>query len=64
MNSLELTTTPKPASCIAPFNTVPIKELHRLIADIRRSRACFELADEATAEPESNEAVEGCDPRD
>jgi len=74
MISLELTAAPKPATPTLPWNTVstnalptntvPIKDLHRLIADIRRSRACFSLTAENRAEPISLESVVGCDPRD
>ncbi|QDU30135.1 hypothetical protein ETAA8_52540 [Anatilimnocola aggregata] len=70
MNPLELNATLRLASARSTWdvrpvtNTLPVKELSRLIADIRRSRACFADSEESTDQPATLENVIGCDPRD
>jgi hypothetical protein len=58
-----LTTKQTAAHSAAPRQTFAIRELSKLIADIRRSRAQFEPV-EAAEQPVQMELVVGADPRD
>ena len=63
-NQTESQATKSPAATFAaPQSTFGIRELSKLIADIRRTRAQFEPT-EATDRPVPLELVVGADPRD